>query len=319
MIRVLVKGGEQFLELAAEPGFVLPPNSVWIDLLNPTREEELACETALGASLPTREEMAEIETSSRLYRDGHAYVMTASVLVNSDTETPVEGPVTFVLVGHRLATIRYIEPKAFKVMQHQLARDPEICASGASIFTALLEALVDRLADVLERDSAEVEALSAEIFRKTEGVNYRPIMKRLGRAQNVNAKVRDSLTSLYRLAGFAMLIDPLERRGEYKERLKSVQRDVSSLNEHSSSLAGNIAFMLDATLGLINVEQNAIIKFFSVAAVIFLPPTLVASYFGMNFHHMTEFEWAYGEWLAGGLMVLSVAIPLWWFKKRGWL
>jgi len=98
-----------------------------------------------------------------------------------------------------------------------------------------------------------------------------------------------------------------------------VQRDVASLNEHSASLSGNIAFMLEATLGLINVEQNAIIKFFSVAAVIFLPPTLVASYFGMNFHHMFEFEWAYGEPIAIVIMIISVVVPLWWFKKRGWL
>jgi magnesium transporter len=319
MLRVLVKGGGSLAELAPGPGFVLPPETVWIDLYNPTREEELACEAALGAALPTREEMAEIETSSRLYKEGAATVMTASVLVNSDTDTPVEGPVTFVLVGQRLATIRYIQPKAFATIVHQLHREPQICFSGSSIFTALLEAIIDRLADVLERDSAEVEALSAEIFRATGKVNYRPVMKRLGAAQNVNAKARDSLTSLARLAGFAMLVDPTDRRHEYKEHLKSAQRDIASLNEHSASLAGNIAFMLEATLGLINVEQNAIIKFFSVAAVIFLPPTLVASYFGMNFHHMAEFEWTLGEPMAFGLMIVSVLVPLWWYKRRGWL
>src|SRR5436190_22138759 len=113
MLRVLAKGDEGFLTLSPGPDFELPPNTIWIDLLNPSREEELACEQALGASLPTREEMAEIETSSRLYRDGHAFVMTAAVLVHSDSDMPLEGPVTFVLVGQRLATIRYIEPRAF--------------------------------------------------------------------------------------------------------------------------------------------------------------------------------------------------------------
>jgi magnesium transporter len=319
VIRVLVKGGAGFLELTPGPDFALPPDAVWVDLFDPSREEELACERALGAYLPTREEMSEIETSSRLYREPHATVMTASVLVNSDTDTPLEGPVTFVLVGRQLATIRYIEPKAFKIIGQNIQREPEISSSGVSVFVALLEAIVDRLADVLERASAEVEALSAEIFRQTEGVNYRPIMKRLGRSQNLNAKARDSLTSLARLAGFAMLIDPADWRRDYKERLKSIQRDIASLTEHSGSLAGNIAFMLEATLGLINVEQNAIIKFFSVAAVIFLPPTLVASYFGMNFHHMSEFEWGYGEPIAIVVMVISVVVPLWWFKRRGWL
>jgi magnesium transporter len=319
MIRVLLKGDCELRDLVAGPGFVLPSEAVWIDLLNPTRDEELACEAALGASLPTREEMAEIETSSRLYKEGPATVMTAAVLANSDTPTPVEGPVTFVLVGSRLATIRYIEPKAFAYLAHQIHREPNICASGTTVFVALIEALVDRLADVLERSSAEVEALSADIFRTTEGVNYRPVMKRLGRIQNVNAKVRDSLTSLARLTGFAMLIDTDDHQRDYKGHLKSVQRDVASLTEHSGSLSANIAFMLEATLGLINVEQNAIIKFFSVAAVIFLPPTLVASYFGMNFKHMRWFDMPHGEALAFGMMILAVFVPLLWFKRRGWL
>ena len=202
----------------------------------------------------------------------------------------------------------------------QLHREPNICSSGYTVFVALLEALVDRLADVLERSSAEVEALSADIFRSTEGVNYRPIMKRLGRIQNVNAKVRDSLTSIARLTGFAMLIDPADHQTkDYRGHLKSVQRDVASLTEHSGSLSANIAFMLDATLGLINVEQNAIIKFFSVAAVIFLPPTLVASYFGMNFKHMVWFDLRHGEAIAFAMMILAVFVPLLWFKRRGWL
>src|SRR5437762_1404525 len=126
MLRVLVKGGGSLVDLEPGPNFVLPPDTVWIDLFNPTRDEELACEAALGAALPTREEMSEIETSSRLYKEGPATVMTAQVLVNSDTATPVEGPVTFVLVGQRLATIRYIQPKAFATISHQLQREPQI-------------------------------------------------------------------------------------------------------------------------------------------------------------------------------------------------
>lgn len=318
MIRVLVTGSG-FQTLTLGDGFALPEGAVWVDLLNPSREEEIACEAALGVCLPTREEMDEIEASSRLYKEAHATVMTAAVLANSDTETPLEGPVTFVLAGDRLATIRYIEPKAFKLFSQQILREPEVCESGGRVFTALLEALVDRLADVLERTSAEIETLSSEIFRKTEGVNYRPIMKRLGRAQNVNAKVRDSLVSLSRLTGFAMLAEPLDGRKDLRDHLKTVQRDITSLTEHSGSVSANVAFILDATLGLINVEQNAIIKFFSVAAVIFLPPTLVASWFGMNFKHMPELDWPAGEAFAFGLMLASVLIPLLWFKKRGWL
>lgn len=318
MIRVLLTGGD-LAELAPGPDFVLPAAAVWIDLLNPSKDEEAACEAALGTLLPTREEMAEIETSSRLYKEGAATVMTAAVLANSDAENPLAGPVTFVLLGEILVTIRYIEPKAFDNFVQQTQREPDICANGVAVFTALIEALVDRLADVLERTSGEIETLSGHIFGREPKRDYRPIMRRLGRSQNINAKVRDSLVSLHRLTSFASLAEPIDTSREHKAHLKSVQRDLLSLTEHSGSLAGNIAFMLDATLGLINVEQNAIIKFFSVAAVIFLPPTLVASYFGMNFHHMPELDWLYGEAMAGVLMLVSILVPLWWFKKRGWL
>lgn len=319
MITVLLKGGAGFVEVPTGPQFALPEDAVWVDLLNPSREEELACEAALGSSLPTREEMAEIETSSRLYKDNGSTVMTAAVLANSDGETPIEGPVTFVLVGSRLATIRYIEPKAFSIVIQQSQREPQLCTSGPAVFIALVEALVDRLADVVERTSAEVEALSSLIFGAGQARDYRPIMKQLGRAQNVNAKARNSLASIARLSSFAMLLEAVESHRDFRDRLKSIQRDVGSITEHSNALSANVAFMLDATLGLINVEQNAIIKFFSVAAVVFLPPTLVASYFGMNFHHMPELDWRLGEPMAFGLMIVSVLAPLWWFKKRGWL
>jgi magnesium transporter len=318
MIRIL-GSSRTFADLAAGPGFALPDDAVWVDLLNPTREEELACEEALGIPLPTREEMAEIESSSRLYKEGAASVMTAAILAHTDQPVPTEGPVTFVLVGRRLVTIRYIEPKAFDVFAHQLQREPQACASGARVFTGLLDALVDRLADALERAAAEVETLSVGVFGQPGKVDFAPVMRRLGRAQNVNAKARDSLVSIARLIGFAMLAEQVEDDAESRGHLKTLQRDVASLTDHSSYLAGNITFLLDAALGLINIEQNGIIKFFSVAAVVFLPPTLVTSYFGMNFKHMAEFDWPYGEALAFVLMIASVLVPLWWFKKRGWL
>jgi magnesium transporter len=319
MIRILGKDGRTFVELKPGPDFSLPADTVWIDLLNPTREEEVNCEAAVGVPLPTREEMAEIESSSRLYKEGAATVMTAAVLANSDTPIPIEGPVTFVLVDGRLVTIRYFEPKAFKIFAHQLLREPEICTSGVRVFTGLLDALIDRLADVLERSSADVETLSSEVFGTPGKVNFTPVMRRLGRSQNVNAKARDSLVSLARLIGFAMLADPVEADPESRGHLKSLQRDVVSLTDHSSYLAGNITFLLDAALGLINIEQNGIIKFFSVAAVIFLPPTLVTSYFGMNFKNMPELDWRIGEPFAIVLMIASVIVPLLWFKRRGWL
>jgi magnesium transporter len=144
-------------------------------------------------------------------------------------------------------------------------------------------------------------------------------LAKLGRSQSLNAKARDSLVSLARLISFASLSDQIEANRDHRDHLKSLQRDVQSLTDHSSYLSSNITFLLDAALGLINIEQNAIIKIFSVAAVVFLPPTLVASIYGMNFEQMPELKFAHGYPMALILMVISAVVPLWWFRKKGWL
>jgi magnesium transporter len=318
MLRILLNDGLPPKEVTAATGWRLPDGAIWLDLLNPTREEELAAEQALGLSLPTREEMAEIESSSRLYRDDGAIFMTASILAHSDTPVPQIGPVTFVLTKNRLVTIRYIEPRAFTLFHQQLERDPAACSTGVGVFLALLDVLIDRLADVLEKAVAEVESMSMAVFHRPDKIDFRRIMDRLGKAQGVNAKIRESAASLMRMLIYAGGVDSVENAGA-REHISSLQHDLASVTDHSGYLSGNITFLLDAALGLINVEQNAIIKFFSVAAVVFLPPTLVASYFGMNFKHMNIFGWPGGEGLALCLMVVSVVVPLLWFKRKGWL
>jgi magnesium transporter len=301
------------------PAWALPEDTVWLDLLNPTRAEELAVEAAVGVPLPTREEMAEIEMSSRLYQEAGATYMTTVILAYADGDSPQTGPVTFVLAGPRLVTIRYIEPKSFALFIAQIARQPSLCATGASTFLGLIEAVVDRMADILERTGAEVENSSQKIFQRPRGDGFESILTRLGRSQIVNAKVRDSLVGLARLISFAMLADQMERDGEARGRLRSLQRDVASLTDHDSYLSSHITFLLDAALGMINIEQNAIIKIFSIGAVCLMPPTLVASVYGMNFKHMPELSWTFGYPLAIGLMIAAGVTPLWWFRRKGWL
>jgi len=320
VLKILRVGAAEFEKPPAEmEGWSLPSDAVWVELVEPTREEELAVERDLGVLLPTREEMLEIEPSSRLYQDGGATVMTATVLVNSDSDRPSSQPVTFVLAGHRLVTIRYFEPKPFTLFSAHAQRQPGLCPNGAQTFLGLIDAVVDRTADVLERNSAEVEQISTEVFASPRTDKFEQLLTRLGRAQNLNAKIRDSLVSLARLASFASLADQIEHDREHREHLKTITRDVQSLLDHDSFLAGNISFLLDTALGLINIQQNAIIKIFSVAAVAFLPPTLIASIYGMNFEHMPELGWRYGYAWAGGLMLLSAVIPLLWFRRKGWL
>ncbi len=316
MLRVLRRGAAGFETPQLGPGWTLPDDAIWIELVAPAREEETAAESALGLQLPTRDEMAEIEPSSRLYQEGGSTFMTAFVLVHSEGEHPVLAPVTFVLAGERLVTIRYVEPRAFKVFADQHARS---CHNAAQILLGLLDAIIDRIADILERISGEVEDVSQSVFRSPRHGGFEPLIAQLGRSQMVNAKARDSLVSLARLISFASLAPQIEDAEEQREHLKSLRRDVQSLTDHAGHVADNTTFLLDAAMGLINIEQNSIIKIFSVAAVAFLPPTLVASIYGMNFRHMPELDWPLGYPLAVGLMAVSAVLPLLWFRHKRWL
>jgi magnesium transporter len=300
-------------------GWSLPAGTVWIDLLKPTREEELAIERVLGLELPTREDMVEIEASSRVYADKGAVFMTAVVLCNSEGDEPTAEPVTFVLTEGPLVTIRYVEPKSFAAFDLQIGRQPEICANGVTTFLSLLDAIVDRTADVLELIGTEVGSISGAIFHGRGGSGrYRAVIKRLGRAQIITSKVRESLVSLARVLSFASLAKPIETVPDAPGRLKSLGRDVTSLLDHASFVTNNITFLLDAALGQIGIDQNEIMKIFSIAAVILMPPTLIAGVYGMNFEHMPELHWLNGYPLALVLMAVSMLVPVWWFRRKGW-
>jgi magnesium transporter len=304
----------------------LPPEATWIDLFQPTRDEEKLVEQCLGIEVPTREEMQEIEPSSRLYQERGATFVIANVIYQADSEVPGITPVTFVLAGNRLVTIRYAEPKSFRTFSAHSERQPLLCATGAGTLIGLLDAIVDRIADVIERTAADLDTLSKTVFARHSGPaarrartsSFEEVLRQIGHKQDLTAKARDSLVSLGRLLAFVSLAPELKGK-EVKAHLKTLTRDVSSLTDQTGFLSNNINFLLDAAMGMINIEQNAIIKIFSVAAVVFLPPTLVASIYGMNFQHMPELEWALGYPWAILLMVLSAVLPYWWFKRKGWL
>jgi magnesium transporter len=299
---------------------------IWADLFEPSKEEEATIEQWLGVNVPTREEMEEIEISSRLYSEAGAYFMTATLPAHAEGDNHVIGPVTFVIAKDRLVTVRYHEPRAFQTFPMRAESTDLNCVDGKAILIALLEAIVDRLADLLERASRDVVDLAREIFHPTEkkaskrDVNFQIILRRIGRKEQFISNVQDSLVSLQRLSTFLGNVAMAGNGGkDLRGRVKTLSRDVQSLVSHAESLSQKVTFLLDATLGMINIEQNAIIKIVSVAAVVFLPPTLVASVYGMNFSHMPELEWSFGYPLAIGVMVLAAVLPFWWFKQRGWL
>ncbi|MDO9223828.1 MAG: magnesium transporter CorA family protein [Caulobacter sp.] len=319
MLRILRCGGGGLEAVQPGPDWILPDDVAWIDLTSPDRAEELVAEKALGVLLPTREEMAEIEVSSRLYQEDGATFMTAFVLVGADGDDPALEPVTFVLARQRLITIRYVEPRAFVAYAAQAERDADFCRGGVEAFLGLLDALIDRVADILEKASADIEVISSEIFRPSQKVPFKQILRRLGRSQSIAAKARSSLVSLARLLSFAALSDEIADGKEHRDRLRSLQRDAQSLTDHSAYLTENVTFLLDSAVGLINTDQNEIMKVFSVWAVILMPPTLVGSIYGMNFRHMPELGWIGGYPMALGLMAVTMLGPIWWLRRKGWL
>jgi magnesium transporter len=297
---------------------------VWLDLVSPTAEEETDVEQRLGIGIPTREEMQEIEISSRLYVEDDGVFMTATLPARTDTDDLLMGPVAFVLVNGKLITVRYHEPRAFKTFPQRAEKAALGCTNGEVVLVNLLEATSDRIADILERAEHEVDDVSRNIFAAEPESSVRPdlrnVLQQIGRKGDLCSHIRDCLLSLQRLAGF--LGHVLTQRNVDKElrgRVKTLARDAESLGDHASFTSQKITFLLDATLGMIAIEQNNIIKIFSIAAGVFLPPTLIASIYGMNFHVMPELSWAYGYPLAGVLMLVSAVLPLWYFKRRGWL
>lgn len=320
MIRVYRPGCRTCESHAGEPAaWTLPPDAVWIDLLNPTPDEDRAVEAALGLSVPTREEMAELEASSRLYRENGATYVTADIIHHGDTDVPGLDPVTFVLTAGPLVTIRYFDPRPFALLLDKLGRDPALCGTGADLFLNLMEAIVDRASDVLSTNAAKVEAVSNHVFSGRKTVGFEKLITQLGRAHIANARIEQSLSGLARIFAFAALDDRIEKQAEAREHLNSLARDAQSLITHNQAVAASIDFQLSAALGLINIEQSSIIKIFSVAAVAFLPPTLIASIYGMNFDHMPELPQVWGYPAALVAMLVSAILPLAWFKKKGWL
>jgi len=299
--------------------------AVWIDLLNPKREEELKVERALKIEVPTREEQREIEASSRLYQENGAQFMTATVLYQTDTAEPVTTPITFILAGNRLITLRYAEPRAFSIFSARCRKPDPSLTNGTAVLIGLIETIVDRMADFIERIQSEVDTLSHSIFEMRGGTATRQrrfdvVLKSIGREGELTSRARESTHSLGRLLTF--LTHAANERKEdklLKARIRTAARDVASLADHVAFLAGKIIFLLDATLGMINIQQNDIIKIFSIAAVVLLPPTLVASVYGMNFEVMPELKWIIGYPFALALMVLSAALPYLYFKRKGWL
>lgn len=297
---------------------------VWVDLHNPTDAEVAqACESC-GLRVPTRAELDEIESSSRLRADGETLVLSMPVTPYHPDREPVTAPIGFVLTPGMLVTVRFDELHTFHKVGERLH------AGGAShdsseIFMEIIEAIVDNGADKLETIKAETRALSRSVFHAKPGRNVskksaslRETLVKLGDMDERLSEARETLLALQRALPF------VGDRGkdfigkDVAARLKVALADVQSLNDFETHLTDKVQFLLDATLGFISNEQNDMFRVLTIASVVGIPPVFVAGVYGMNFHNQPEFSWAWGYewgWLA---IIVSTILPVAWFKWRGW-
>ena len=301
--------------------------AVWIDLLNPTQPEEHAVQDALRVEVPTREEMQEIESSSRLYKEGEDLFLTANFLYGMDAGEFGSTAISFVLTNTTLITVRYATPKAFPTFAARCQKAPMMLQSPDGVMLHLFEQIVDRLADILERIGSDMDRASSKSFQAARGdmkVNLRSqalkdVLITLGQVGEVTTRASETLLGLNRILTFVGAEKSATIRKENQGTIKTLVRDVRSLVEHANFLNSRATFLLDAVLGIINVEQSGIIKTFTVVSVALMPPTLIASIYGMNFQHMPELEWFIGYPMALAMMIASGVLPVLLFKRKGWL
>jgi magnesium transporter len=306
----------------------LPENVAWIDLLNPEPEEVAFVERTTGLHVPAIEDLSEIESSSRLRSRNGAIYLSAPLVYRADSDQPLTTPVGFVLTRERLVTVRFEELTSFTTFVGRDLADETDPLTAAAVFAGLTDAIADRLADILEQIAGELDALSHRLFRNPvterrpparESADLRVILRRVGHNGDLASKIRDSLHALGRIVPYVASLAAEWLPPEIKPRLDTVRQDVASLSDYEGHIANKVQLLLDATLGLINVEQNNIIKVLTIVSVVGIPPTLIDSMYGMNFKGMPEYNWSWGYPYGLAMIVLSAILPLVWFKWRGWI
>jgi magnesium transporter len=292
--------------------------AVWIDMLRPDETEERLVEGFFGIDIPTDADRAAMEESARFYEDGEALVLTATLVARRDRELPQAGGVSFILANGRLATVRKIEPHAMQIGAGRASARVGTATDGAGVLMALLEGVIERLADVLNEISERAHELSRSVFADGDRthLDMRPSINELGRIGALCTKARDSLASLERLFAFAGHV--CERHGLPGQRLTALARDGEQLDHAADGLQEHLTFLLDAALGLVTAGQNVAIQRLSVAAMAFVPSTLIASIFGMNFEAMTWFKAPWGPFAAFAMMMGSAGATLAFARWRKW-
>jgi len=297
----------------------------WLDLLNPTAEEIARVAADYGIAVPARESLQEIETSSRLRAVGQMLYVSMPLAIQDESADFAPVPLGFILSAERLVTVRYSDIPAFNSVAARLEQRQDI--GSAKVFCALIEGMVDYRADELEKLSGELAQVSARTFGRKDASpqhdkrisqGLRECLKAIGIAGNLLSHSRESMLGLQRIIGFVLKMANDWMLPDEKTRLSTAQQDLVSLVDFEAHLSGKSQFLLDAVLGFINTDQNEIFKVLTIVSVVGIPPTLIASMYGMNFHDMPELSWRLGYPYGLTLIALSILLPILWFKRRGW-
>jgi magnesium transporter len=298
---------------------------IWIDLQQPTPDEEALVESEHGIRIPTHAQLQEIETSSRLRIEGQTLLMSMPLGLQDNRFAGGPLPLGFVLTPDILVTVRYCDIRAFPEARAALIRNHAGCSS-ATVFASLLEGMVDFAADRLEQIGADLSGVSQRIYgSQAEPPSTRPQFNSamhqnlisVGQTGEQLSRLRESLLGLGRIASFTTEAATWLQT-DIRARLKTVRHDLASLSEYEGHLSGKTQFLQDAILGFISTQQNDIFKVLTIVSVIGIPPTLIAGIYGMNFHNIPEFNWKYGYQFGLGAIALSILIPMLWFKWRKW-
>ncbi len=303
------------------------PAPVWVDLLSPTDQERSAAEQLTGLRVPAQADMAEIESSSRLSNEGKTLTLSTPMIYRSVDGLSKVAPLGFVLSPEHLMTVRFVDLSVFdQFAERFVGSTAQACSISA--FLGLLEGIVDRLADVLEHVGADLDAISRRVFRPERhgmpnaartDMQLRATLRAVGTAGERVSNIRDSLLGVQRIVLYTNEAASGWIPAQLRPRFKTLRQDIASLSDYDIQLTNKVQFLLDATLGFINIEQNNGIKILTVVSVVGVPPTLMASIYGMNFKHMPELDWHYGYAYGLLVIILSGVLPFFWFKRRGWI
>ena len=312
-------------------GSSIPSSAVWIDVMNPTEEEKKLLHRTFEVDIQSRNALDKTEVSHPFYNENGACYMTVTTLYHNNDGYLDGTPLTCILKDNIVITLRYTQPLFFNNCEASLIRKPELCERPESILGEIINSSVNTIADLLETTGNNLDNLLNSVFenpykyksknKRNSADYYEKTIQTIGREGNVISKNRESLLSISRLLIFYNQTDVSDNitKREHRKQFHHLASEVHSLGGYATFISQRHMFLLDATLGLLGVEQNKIIKVFTVAAAVFMPPTMIASIYGMNFDNMPELHFSYSYPIALGFILLSAILPYIYFKIKNLL